>query len=116
MSSSLWGAPPQAASVTVMANVERARAAVCFPKGLTPLHGRRAFRFGGYTGGRELFRTVVAPHPVENCNQPAVWPRSDIVRPEITMLLPIRHDNREFIGVILDGLLPTVHRAAVEDR
>jgi hypothetical protein len=32
------------------------------------------------------------------------------------MLLPIRHDNREFIGVILDGLLPTVHRAAVEDR
>ena len=32
------------------------------------------------------------------------------------MLLAIIHDYREFIRVILNDLLPTVHRAAIEDR
>jgi hypothetical protein len=32
------------------------------------------------------------------------------------MLLPICHDNTEFGGVVLDRMLPTIHRAAVEDN
>jgi hypothetical protein len=32
------------------------------------------------------------------------------------MLLPIGHDNTEFGRVVLDRMLPTIHRAAVEDN
>jgi hypothetical protein len=32
------------------------------------------------------------------------------------MLLPIGNDNTQFGGVVLNRMLPTIHRAAVEDN
>ena len=32
------------------------------------------------------------------------------------MLLPIGHDNTKFVGVVLNRMLPAIHRASVEDN
>jgi hypothetical protein len=45
----------------------------------------------------------------------AIRQRLGDVRPAVTVLLPIGHDDTKFDRVDLDGVLSTVHRAAVEN-
>jgi hypothetical protein len=65
---------------------------------------------------RSLFRAVVTTHPIEDERKPTIRQRLGVIRPPVTMLVPIGHDNTEFGRVVLDRMLPTIHRAAVEDN
>jgi hypothetical protein len=67
-------------------------------------------------GDAPLFRTVATTGPLEDGHQPSIGPWLGAVRPTVTVLLPIGHDDTEFDRVLLDRVLPTVHRAAVENR
>ena len=62
-----------------------------------------------------LFRTVVTTRPIEDLGQPAIGQRLHNDRPPIAMLLPIGHEDTKFGGIVLNRMLPTIHRAAVED-
>jgi hypothetical protein len=65
---------------------------------------------------RPLFRAEVTTHPIEDERKPTFRQRLGVIRPPVTMLLPIGHDNTEFGRFVLDRMLPTIHRAAVEDN
>jgi hypothetical protein len=66
-------------------------------------------------GDASLFRTVVTTGPIEDRHQPSIGPWLGAAGPTVTVLLPIGHDDTEFDGAHLDRVLPTVHRAAVEN-
>ena len=63
-----------------------------------------------------LFRTVVAACPLKDQRRRAIWQRLKIVGTDVAMLLAIRHDHAEFMGIALDRMLTSIHRTATEHR
>ena len=60
-----------------------------------------------------LLRPVVAACPIKDPGRPAIWQRLNVGSTHVTVLLAIGHDDTEFICIVLDRVLTTVHWAAV---
>jgi hypothetical protein len=53
---------------------------------------------------------------MENDGYPPIRQRLHLVSTYVAMLLPIGHDDTQFTGVTLNGMLLSVHRSEAEHR
>jgi hypothetical protein len=63
-----------------------------------------------------LLRSEGPPLPHKHKRRSAIWQHLKIISPHVAVLLSIGHDNTEFTGFTLDGVLAPIHRTSTEHR